>query len=577
MGSPKRYLVAVRRLAIGQLLCTLAASLAGCERDASTELDHAVAETSKATSEPIEPVEPILEPASPPKLVVVIVVDQMRFDYYEKFGSQWQHGFTKLRERGLFFTQAQHAHAMTETAPGHATISTGCHPAQHGIVANSWMDRTTGNKVNSVDDPNAKIFGNPDEIGVSAVNLLREGVGDWMQAANPDAVVVSLAIKDRAAILMGGKHPDAAIWYDDKVGGFTTSSAYAEQLPAWVGSYNDKGRAEVLYGETGWMLDRSDEAYGDARRQTDPKLVSTFSDYSLTKQFPHVIAVDGKHPRNVIRDTPFGDQMLLELARDAIAATHMGADEVSDLLLLGISGGDYAGHRYGPDSVEIRDYFLDLDEQLGTFVDDLDRQFGEDYVLILTSDHGVAPTPEYSDIATAGRFVAKQELPAMLKAVAKQLHLRKAQQPSFEFTHGVDLTFPDGVDEATRASFRAELARLLRETDELEDAWTSDELGGSENRSEYEQPWRMSFHRERSSDINLQFAPGVVMYAEGTGHGTPYPYDQHVPLVIYGGGYSGVEDQGVWSVDVAPTIAGLVGVAVPAGVDGKAISLAPLE
>lgn len=561
----------MRRLALGLLPFTLAAPLAGgCERDSSSSSEQTNSEA------PVEPaVDPVTNPVEPtvPKLVVVIVIDQMRFDYFERFGEQWQHGFTQLREQGRFFTHARHQHAMTETAPGHATISTGTHPAHHGIVANSWLDRTTGTKVNAVDDRSAKIFGNPDAVGISAASLLRESVGDWMQAANPDAVVVSLAIKDRAAILMGGKHPDAAIWYDSKQGAFTTSSYYAEQLPAWVGTYNEKGRAEALYGETGWTLSRPDEAYGSSRRQIDPKLVTTFEDYALTKQFPHVIAVDGKQPRNVIRETPFGDQMLLELARDAITATHMGADDVPDLLFLGISGGDYAGHRYGPDSIEIHDYFLRLDEQLGSFIAGLDQQFGSDYVLLLTSDHGVAPMPEYSQIPTAGRFGGTQTLEAALAAAGKALELPKSQQPSFVFSHGVDLKFPESVDEATRARFRSELARILRERDEVEDAWTRDELAGSENRNEYAQAWRISFHSERSSDINLQFAPGVVLYSEGTGHGTPYPYDQHVPLLIRGAGRPGVDDQPVASVDVAPTIAELVGVAVPAGVDGKAISL----
>lgn len=562
----------MRRLALGLLPFTLAASLAGaCERDSSGQRGQASGEASEAPVEPAEPAEPA-EP-SVPKLVVVIVIDQMRFDYFERFDAQWQHGLGQLREQGRFFTQARHMHAMTETAPGHATISTGTHPAHHGIVANSWLDRTTGTKVNAIDDRSAKIFGNPDAVGISAATLLRESVGDWMQAANPDAVVVSLAIKDRAAILLGGKHPDAAIWYDNTVGGFTTSSYYAEQLPAWVGAYNDKGRAEALYGEGGWTLSQPDAAYGSSRRTIDPKLVTTFDDYALTKQFPHVIEVDGKQPRNVIRETPFGDQMLLELAREAITATHLGADDVPDLLLVGISGGDYAGHRYGPDSVEIHDYFLRLDEQLGTFIADLDRQFGADYVLLLTSDHGVAPMPEYSDIPTAGRFGGKQTLPAALAAAGKACKLPKSQQPRFEFTHGVDLMFPDSVDEAARASFRAELARILRERDEIDDTWTRDELAGSDNRSEYTQAWRISFHPERSSDLNLQFAPGVVLYSEGTGHGTPYPYDQHVPLLIRGAGRPGVDDQPVASVDVAPTIAELVGVAVPAGVDGKAISL----
>lgn len=574
----------MRRLALGLLPLTFAASLAGgCERDSSGESGQTSSESVQAQREPVvepgiepvEPDEPDIEPAKPalPKLVVVLVVDQMRFDYFDHFDAQWQHGLEQLRKQSRFFTQARHQHAMTETAPGHATISTGAHPAHHGIVANSWWDRTTRTKINAIDDDSAKIFGNPDAGGISAANLLRESVGDWMQAANPDAVVVSVAIKDRAAILMGGKHPDAAIWYDSKIGDFTTSSYYGEQLPAWVSAYNEKGRAAALYGEIGWTLSQPDEAYGSSRRQVDPKLVTTFEDYSLTKQFPHVIAVEGKQPRNVMRDTPFGDQMLLELARDAIAATHMGADDVPDLLLVGISGGDYAGHRYGPDSIEIHDYFLRLDEQLGAFIADLDRQFGSDYVLLLTSDHGVAPMPEYSDIPTAGRFGGKPTLTAALAAAAKASKLKRSQQPTLEFSHGVDLTFPESVDEATRASFRAELARVLRERDEIEDTWTSDELGSSENRNEYAHAWRLSFHPERSSDINLQFAPGVVLYSEGTGHGTPYPYDQHVPLLIRGAGTPGDDDQPVASVDVAPTIAGLVGVAVPAGVDGKAISL----
>jgi predicted AlkP superfamily pyrophosphatase or phosphodiesterase len=556
----------VRRPDLELLPCLLAALLAGgCERGSGNE--------PVEPSERVEPSEPIPTPDKPPKLVVLVVVDQMRFDYYDRFGAQWQHGFTQLRERGRFFTQARHAHAMTETAPGHATISTGTHPSKHGIVANAWWDRTAEKKVNSVDDPAATIFANADDIGVSPANLLRETVGDWMQAANPDAVVVSLSIKDRAAILMGGKHPDFAIWYDDKVGGFTTSSYYTGAVPAWVSAYNDKGRAEALYGETGWTPSRPDEAYGDSRRKTDPKLVSTFSDFSLTKEFPHVIAVEGKQPRNVVRDTPFGDQMLLELARDAIAATQMGADDVPDLLLVGISGGDYAGHRYGPDSIEVHDYLLRLDEQLGAFMADLDRQFGEDYVLILTSDHGVAPMPEYSDIPSAGRFVAEKQVPKMLKAAGKAVKLASVKVPEAKYTHGIDLLFAAEVDDPTRAAFRAELARLLRERDEIEDAWTLDELAGTEDRNEWAHAWRLSVHPERSSDVNLQFAPGVVMYPEGTGHGTPYPYDQHVPLLMLGAGKPGVDDQVVWSVDVAPTIAELVGVPVPDGVDGKPIAL----
>lgn len=525
----------------------------------------------QVTPPPVATPEPEPEPPGPPKLVVLVVVDQMRFDYYQRFGPQWRGGFAALRERGRFFTQARHAHALTETAPGHATISTGTHPAQHGIVANSWLDRTTQTKVNAVDDPAAKILGNADAIGVSAATLLREGVGDWLQAHDDASVVVSISIKDRAAILMGGKHPDAAIWYDDTLGGYTTSSYYAEQVPAWVETYNQRGRAEALYGAGGWVLSQDDAAYGDSRREIDPKFVSTFSDYSLTKRFPHVIDGDGKQPRNVIRDTPFGDQMTLELGLEAITAEHMGADEVPDLLLLSMSGGDYAGHRYGPNSVEIHDFYLRLDQALGEFVAALDQRLGDDYVLILTSDHGVAPMPEYSDIDTAGRFVAKRRVPALLDATVKALKLGKRVRPSFDFTHGIELSFPEGVDEAQRVEVRAALAQRLRDVADLADAWTRDELAGSEDRTEFAASWRMSFHPERSSDILLQYAPGVAAYPEGTGHGTPYDYDQHVPLIILGRGWTGEHTAAVRTVDIAPTIATLVEVPVPDGIDGVAI------
>jgi predicted AlkP superfamily pyrophosphatase or phosphodiesterase len=541
----------------------LATTPVGCERERTDE------------STPPKLVEPEPEPPSPPKLVVVVVVDQMRFDYYERFGPQWHGGFAQARERGRFYTQARHAHALTETAPGHATIATGTHPSRHGVVANNWLDRTTNNsKVEAVADPNTTLIGSdkPGD-GASPFALLRDGVGDWLQAVHPEAIVISLSIKDRAAILLGGKHPDAAIWYEDELGGYTSSTWYGETLPAWVEAYNQKDRAAALYGEQGWVLRENDDVYGDARRQTDPKFVSAFGDYALTKQFPHVIDVEGKLPRHVIRDTPFGDRMTLELALEAVAAEGMGADAVPDLLLLSLSGGDYAGHRYGPNSVEIRDYYLHMDEALGEFIGALDQRLGDDYVLILTSDHGVAPIPEYSDIETAGRFVGKTDVPPELAATVKALKLSKKHKPEFTYTHGVELAFPETVDEPKQIEVRSELARRLRELDDLADAWTRDELLGGEDRTEFAAAWRYSFHPERSAQILLQYAPGVVMYAEGTGHGTPYDYDQHVPLVIVGPGIAGTWTEPVRSVDIAPTIAALIELAIPTDLDGVPLPL----
>jgi predicted AlkP superfamily pyrophosphatase or phosphodiesterase len=546
-------------------LCLLTAALAlGCEGRQAASEDRAkpAGAHESPSSEP--------KPEKRPKLVVVVVVDQMRFDYFDRFGPQWQHGFARLRDEGRTFATAYHDHALTETAPGHATISTGTHPSQHGIVANNWIDRASGKKVEAVEDPSVKILGNEREPGVSAATLLREGVGDWMQAVDPEVIVIAMAVKDRAAILLGGKRPDAALWYDDEFGGFTTSTYYADARPAWVDAYNGKDRAQALYG-AGWSLSRPDAEYGVSRRTTEPELVATFSDYALTKQFPHVIEKPEKAPRNVVRDTPFADQMTLELAREAIANERMGADEVPDLLLIGLSGGDYCGHRYGPDSVETHDYYLRMDEAIGSFMTELDATLGKDeYVLILTADHGVAPLPEHSDIEGAGRFDSKRAVPPLLERAVQELAF--AQPPSFAVSHGIELTFDATVAEADRARLRAKLAELLREQPLLADAWTRDELLAIENRNEYAEAWRRSFHPERSSDLLLQLAPGVVSYAEGTGHGTPYEYDQHVPLTIRGRGWSGVEQRRVGVVDIAPTIAAMVGVPIAEGVDGRVLS-----
>lgn len=540
----------------------MAALALGCEGRKAPSEDRAKVDAPE--------VEPASEAPKRPKLVVVVVVDQMRFDYFDRFGAQWQHGFARLRDEGRTFAAAYHDHALTETAPGHATISTGTHPSQHGIVANNWIDRTSGKKVESVEDPAVKVLGNEREPGVSAATLLREGVGDWLQAAEPQSIVIAMAVKDRAAILLGGKRPDAAIWYDDDFGGFTTSTYYGDARPAWVDAYNQKDRAQALYGE-GWSLSRPDAEYGDSRRVTEPELVATFSDYALTKQFPHVIDKPDKAARNVVRDTPFADQMTLELAREAIAHERMGADEVPDLLLISLSAGDYCGHRYGPNSVEIHDYYLRIDAALGELMAELDARVGKDeYVLILTADHGVVPLPEHSPIEGAGRFIAKREVPPLLDRAVEELAL--AKPPSFAISHGIELTFDAAVAEPERVRLRAKLAELLREQPLLTDAWTRDELLASDDRNEYAQAWRRSFHPERSSDLLLQLAPGVVIYAEGTGHGTPYEYDQHVPLTIFGRGWSGVEEQRVGIVDIAPTIASIVGVPIAEGVDGKVLT-----
>ena len=511
-----------------------------------------------------------------PRLVVVLVIDQMRADFVDRFGGQWTQGLRRVADEGMRFTAAYHAHALTETAPGHATISTGVHPAKHGIVANRWWDRVAGRKVNAVDDRNVRILGNEEAVGASPATLRREALGDWLQAQSPESVVVSISLKDRAAILMGGKRPDAAVWYDDAFGGYTTSSYYGEAVPGWVAAYNGKGRAEALYGtgdSAGWRLSYPPEAYGDARRETPEALVATFNDYSLSKRFPHVITEADKGPRNVIRDTPFGDRMSLELAVEAVAAENMGGDATPDLLFVSLSGGDYAGHRYGPGSIQVRDYYLQMDAAVGTFLAELDARVGKDrYLLVLTADHGVAPFVEFSPHETALRFAGREAMPQMLAAAAAEIEFPGEQLPRVEFSHGIELLFAEDVAEEQRAALRAALAKQLRARKDVADAWTRDELAGQPERK-YAAAWQRSFDPERSSDLLVQLARGGSLYPVGTGHGTPYAYDQHVPLIVVGPGLGGTSDARREIVDIAPTLAQLLGIEAAAGVDGQVFAL----
>lgn len=564
------------------LVATFACASLGCRGDASRAGESAgeprdAAVTPDAKKPEAEP-EP--EPAQArPKLVVVVVVDQMRADYLERFAADFEHGFKRIRERGHAFTQARHLHGMTETAPGHATISTGSHPSHHGVLSNRWYDPAINQKVPAVDDPSTKDLVTGDSGSASPLMLLREGVGDWLQRAEPKAHVVSISLKDRAAVLMGGKRPDVALWYHDAAGVYTSSSYYGEALPAWASAFNARDRAAELYGEQGWVLSKAAEAYAPSRAETDPAVVTTYNDYALSKRFPHVIEAEGKTPRNVLRDVPFGDQMSLELGLAALEGEALGQDEVPDMLFLSMSGGDYAGHRYGPNSVEVHDYYMRLDNQLGVFLDALDERVGaEHYTLVLTADHGVTPMPEYNpEVETAGRFVGKEEFPKFMAAAAKTVGLAEDAMPELVYTFGPHLMFDAAVEQPLRTKFMQELATVASADPRLAAVWTRDQLLSASQDDPLVAAQLLSFHPERSPDLIVQFEEGVVPYPTGTNHGTAYDYDQRVPLIFMGkGATAGASDTPAASIDIAPTLAGLMGVPVPEGVDGKALSLAPV-
>lgn len=520
-----------------------------------------------------------------PRLVVVLVVDQMRADSLTRFADLYQGGLARLRRDGAVFTEGHVQHALTYTAPGHASVATGTHPRQHGIVENEWYDRGTRREVYAAADPQARtvVAGArpPAPEGRSPAQLLRPGLGDWLKGQVPRARVFSVALKDRAALLLGGQRPDRAYWYDSSAAGFVSSSWYGDALPAWVAEFN---RGDALYRRfaEGWQRLAAPAAYA---RSGDDR-VDAEHDGART-ELPHPFDDGGPQAREVFLKelawTPFGDELALSFARRLVREEQLGKDEHPDLLLVSCSSADYVGHRYGPTSHETQDYYLRLDGWLGEFLADLDAEVGPgNYVLAMTSDHGVMPLPELlvKDGQKAARRVAHEEYRTRVRALVRAA-AAAAGLPETVLLHvGEDGVWLDtAAAEAQKvpaAKLRAAVAEQLRTLDFVAETFTADALA-SEGSADtpYLARYRRSFVPERSPDVLMRFKEWALVGAQprGTSHGSPYRYDTHVPVLFFGGPVAAKTlDRPVGTVDVAPTLAELLGLATPAGLDGRSLA-----
>jgi predicted AlkP superfamily pyrophosphatase or phosphodiesterase len=516
-------------------------------------------------------------PQEPPRLAVVLVVDQMRADYLTRFEDQFESGLARIAREGAAFTEAHHEHAATLTAPGHATIATGTHPAKHGIVGNSWWDRTEQRRVSSVGDEAITEIGRTDGDSDSPHRLLRTTLGDWLTDASPRSKVLSVALKSRSAVLLGGRQPDGAYWIDGATGRFVTSTYYRDAYPEWVDRFNDGGFAQTWVGGR-WDRLLDEAAYGRSREDAFP----TEADGENTT-FPHRFGETGEADATYYRDlyySPHGDELTLEFARTAIVEEDLGGDDAPDLVWIGASSADAIGHAFGPYSQEVHDYYLQLDRLLGDFLGFLDDRLGPDgYVLVLTSDHGVVPMPEESarrgsDARRIGPEEIGREIDSAIERASRKARLRGAT-PGYEYSNGVVIQDADGeIEPARMARFRETLAEALREIDFVEDAFTRDTLADADESADRPllERYRNGFHPDRAADVVLRFReldlPG--MGSTSTNHGSPYAYDSHVPLIFMGSGIAaGSHDEPVGTVDIAPTLARILGVTAPADLDGR--------
>ena len=514
----------------------------------------------------------------PPKLAVVIIVDQMRADLLTRFSDLYTGGFQRMMQNGKVFTRAYHDHAITFTGTGHATVSTGCYPSSHGVIGNGWHDRASNSYSYCCADTAAGIIGYDSLSGRSPMLMKRPGLGDLLKDAVPGARVVSVALKDRSAIFCGGWKPDGVVWFSWKKGKFITSSYYQDTTPAWIVDFNESGYIHQFMDSV-WTRMLPDSAYARSREDK-----FAFEADGKKTEFPHYFELeeDGSAASAYYGDvygSPFGDRMVLHLALQAMDAYELGKDSVPDLLIVNCSAADWVGHTFGPFSQEVQDHFLRLDLYLEEFFNTLDSTVGQgNYVVALTSDHGALPLPEYlqENGYPAVRLMRDSTNPVLdmlFREVENEFGLDSSIM--FKSSNGYCLALDSSVTSDIRIQVEARLAEKIRTLDFVEDVFTRTELTQNiEAGRTYFNIYKNNNYPGRGPDLYVLAKEWIywTTWEHGTSHGTPYTYDTHVPVLFYGAGVTpGEVRDSVRTIDIAPTMFDLLGLGQMPGCDGVSL------
>ena len=513
---------------------------------------------------------------SAPRLIVVIVVDQMRYDYLTRFQDLYEGGFRTLLEEGAVFTEARYRHALTLTAPGHAAIMTGRHPATSGITSNNWFDPDLNAERTAVADPDYRPVGGAGS-GASPRSLLVDTFGDRLKQKNPASRVVGISIKDRSAILMAGRDADAAYWYSASCGCFVTSSYYTEQPPAWLTAFNQSNPPDRFDGKL-WKRLLDDPAIYEKYSRAD-RFEHEFDGRQVV--FPHTLKdpESGSDTSLGASWSPLGDQILLEATLAAIDGHDLGSDKIPDLLAVGFSSPDYVGHLFGPFSQEVMDAHLRLDRVLGRFFTELDRRVGLDHTLIvLSSDHGAAPVVgEAQKQGLPAETMPATALPDAVTAALKKRASGIGDPVAFFDAPHFYLDFPQLERRGVTRSKAEEIARkALLNNGSVAAVYTHrDMLGRARGDDPFWQLYRNSFFEPRSPHLMVRLREHHYIQASqgATGHGTPHDYDRHIPLIFFGHEISpGRHSKACGPEDIAPTLAKLLEVDLQPMVDARLLT-----
>ena len=525
----------------------------------------------------------------PVKLAIVIVIDQMRAEYLQKYARFFgPDGFKRLMNGGANLQNAHYSHATTYTGPGHALILSGTYGHSSGIIGNRWYNRATNRVESMFFDPEAKLFGVEavaKDDDTSPRNFIGSNLSDQLRLSNNlRSKVVAVSDKDRAAIMLGGKL-GKSFWYHEGVGGMTSSTFYGADLPLWVKAFNARKIPDSFFGKT-WNRALPAIEYSISRVDNDPHE----TDFKgLGKTFPHTLGdPSGKPTASFYEEftaTPFANDYQFAFAREAIAQEGLGTDNDTDLLGISITSPDIAGHAYGPDSQEVQDIFVRLDRQIAGFMRDMDRKFKSgDVLYVLTSDHGACTIPEYSNSLglQAARIKKKQISTAIIDALNARFGAPAGDASWISAMEDPGVYLSRDVIAAKNLDF-AQVQRVAGEAaltvPGMMAYFTRDDLlHGNLPQNKWAAMFEKSFYPERAGDILLMTKPFYFWgtYGErdtGSTHGSPYEYDTHVPLIISGAGVRrGNYAQNVDMSDLAPTLATLLNIQAPSGNEGHVIS-----
>ncbi len=515
--------------------------------------------------------------ATKPKLVVGIVIDQMRYDYIYRFwGKYGNDGFKKLVNEGFFCKNTNYNYVPTYTGPGHAAIYTGTTPAVNGVIANDWFDKSLNRNVYCSEDNKVIGVGTVAREGKrSPVNMLSTTISDELRiSTNMKSKVIGIALKDRSAIFPAGHSANAAYWFDGSNGCFITSSYYMNELPKWVQAFNQKELPKKYLSQT-WNTLLPIEQYTESL--PDDNKYETLSKGELKPVFPHDLAK--LYPANgglgMIRGTPFGNTLTKDFAIEVIKQENMGKSGSTDFLAISFSSPDYIGHYYGPNSIEQEDCYLRLDKELAELIKSIELQVGKgNAVIFLTADHAAPEVPAYLiDLKIPAGYVDENKMVDSLKK-----YLTKTYGDSLVLSYSNQQVFLNQkVIEAKKLylqQVQEDVASFMIKFKDVSEAITATTMNNTQFTEGVRYLMQKGYNAKRSGDVLVNYLPGYVDYMPtGTTHGSPYSYDTHVPLLFYGWNIKqGSSTEAVYITDIAPTLAMLLNVQFPNGCTGKPIS-----